>query len=57
VDAETLPVAAETFDAAVLSQLPAVVWATDRELRFTASTGRALASLGLDVGEAVGRSL
>jgi PAS domain S-box-containing protein len=57
VDAETVPVATEPLDAAVLSQLPAVVWATDRDLRFTASTGRALVSLGLDVGQAVGRTL
>ncbi|MGZ4137841.1 MAG: PAS domain-containing protein, partial [Actinomycetota bacterium] len=57
MDAETLSVAAEALGASALAQLPAVVWAIDREMRFTASTGRALTALGLNAGEAVGRTL
>jgi len=43
--------------AEILAQLPAVVWAVDPDLRFTASTGRALAALGLEPGEVIGRTL
>ncbi len=38
-------------------QLPAVIWTTDRALRFTSSFGRGLAELGLRPGQLVGRSL
>jgi PAS domain S-box-containing protein len=38
-------------------QVPAVVWSTDRDLRFTSSTGAALRTLGLSPGQAVGASL
>src|SRR5687767_13388965 len=34
----------------VLDQIPALVWTTDRELRFTSALGAALVSLGLDSG-------
>ncbi len=37
--------------------VPGVIWTADRELRFTASLGRALTELGLGAGEVVGRSL
>lgn len=40
-----------------LSQVPVVVWTTDRELRFTSSRGKALAGLGLEPGQAVGMTL
>ncbi len=38
-------------------QVPAVVWSTDAELRFTSSAGAALRSLGLLPDQVVGRSL
>jgi PAS domain S-box-containing protein len=57
VDAETLPVAAEALDSRALEQLPAIVWALDRDMRFTAATGRALTALGVSAGEVVGRTL
>jgi PAS domain S-box-containing protein len=57
VDARTLPLEGRDLREAVLAQLPAVVWATDADLRFTASTGRALAALGFGVGEVVGRTI
>jgi PAS domain S-box-containing protein len=38
----------------VVEQMPAIMWSTDRDLRFTSSTGAALASLGLAPGQAVG---
>ena len=41
----------------ILAQLPAVVWAVDHRLRFTASTGAALAALGLGSDQVVGRTL
>ncbi len=40
---------------AVVNGAPVVLWATDREGRFTLSEGRGLASLGLRPGEVVGR--
>jgi PAS domain S-box-containing protein len=57
VDAETLPVAAEALGSSALEQLPAVVWALDRDTRFTAATGRALTALGVSADEVVGRTL
>jgi diguanylate cyclase (GGDEF)-like protein/PAS domain S-box-containing protein len=42
---------------AVVNCAPVVLWATDREGRFTLSEGRGLASLGLRPGEVVGRSI
>jgi len=41
----------------LLEQLPAIVWATDRELRFVYSRGAGLAALGLGADEVVGLSL
>ena len=41
----------------MLEQLPAVVWTTDTELRFTSSVGAALLDLGLKPGDAVGMTL
>ncbi|REK22964.1 MAG: PAS domain S-box protein [Planctomycetota bacterium] len=41
----------------VLSQLPAILWTMDAEWRFTSSRGRALAGLGLQQNEVVGRTL
>ena len=38
-------------------QLPAIVWTTDRELRFQASLGGGLAALGLKPGDQTGVSL
>ncbi|MFM9960342.1 MAG: PAS domain S-box protein [Planctomycetaceae bacterium] len=37
-----------------LEQMPAAVWATDRDLRFTSSTGAALKELGLQPGQVEG---
>ncbi|HWM89569.1 MAG TPA: EAL domain-containing protein [Thermoanaerobaculia bacterium] len=41
----------------VLEQIPALVWTTDRELRFTSALGAALLPLGLDSGRLAGRNL
>jgi PAS domain S-box-containing protein len=41
----------------LLEQVPAILWTTDRELRFTSSAGSGLATLDLDPGEVVGMSL
>lgn len=41
----------------MLEQVPAVLWTTDRELRFTSSVGAALEALGLRPGDVVGLSL
>jgi PAS domain S-box-containing protein len=41
----------------LIEQLPAVLWTTDRDLRFTSSVGAGLARLGLKPQEVVGRSL
>jgi len=41
----------------LLEQLPAVTWTVDADLRFTSSSGAALAALGLRQGEVVGKSL
>jgi PAS domain S-box-containing protein len=38
-------------------QVPAVLWSTDRDLRFTSSTGTGLAALGLQANEVVGTTL
>ncbi len=38
----------------LLEQLPAIVWATDRDLRFVYSRGAGLAALGLGADEVVG---
>lgn len=38
-------------------QIPAVLWATDANLRFTLSTGSALKGLGLEPGQVVGLNL
>jgi PAS domain S-box-containing protein len=41
----------------MLDQIPAVVWTTDTELRFTSSLATGLRSLGLEPNEVVGLSL
>jgi PAS domain S-box-containing protein len=41
----------------LVNQMPAVLWSTDRELRFTLSLGARLQALGLQPNEVVGRSL
>lgn len=41
----------------VVEQMPAVLWSTDAELRFTSSTGAGLGALGLRPGQVVGMSL
>jgi diguanylate cyclase (GGDEF)-like protein/PAS domain S-box-containing protein len=41
----------------ILEQLPAIVWTTDRELRFTSALGANLASLGLAPETLAGRHL
>jgi PAS domain S-box-containing protein len=56
----TLERAGEGVGAAAVeawSQLPAIVWATDRDLRFTECTGATLSALGVGAGEVVGRTL
>jgi len=40
-----------------VEQLPAVIWTTDRDLRFTSSQGAGLARLGLRPNQVVGHSL
>jgi PAS domain S-box-containing protein len=57
MDGGTWPLPTDGPGDVVLAQLPAIVWATDAELRFTASVGRGLAEIGLRAGEAVGRSI
>jgi diguanylate cyclase (GGDEF)-like protein/PAS domain S-box-containing protein len=41
----------------LLDQIPALLWTTDRDLRFTEGLGRGLTGLGLAPGEARGMSL
>jgi len=41
----------------MVEQLPAVLWTTDRDLKFTSSVGAGLAGLGLKPNEVVGKSL
>ncbi len=41
----------------LLDQLPVVLWAVDRDLRFTMSEGNGLRSLGLQPGQVVGLTL
>jgi PAS domain S-box-containing protein len=41
----------EAIQRLILDRLPAVVWATDRDLRFTFSAGGGLSSLGLGSGQ------
>lgn len=41
----------------MVEQLPAVLWTTDRDLKFTSSVGAGLAGLGLEANEVVGTSL
>ncbi len=55
--AETVLIESEARARLLMDQLPAVLWATDLDLRFTSSEGSGLAALGLRPGEAVGRTL
>jgi PAS domain S-box-containing protein len=41
----------------IIDQMPAVLWSTDRELRFTSSSGKGLEALGRAPDEVVGQSL
>jgi PAS domain S-box-containing protein len=41
----------------ISEQMPAVLWSTDRELRFVSSTGAALRALGTRPHEAIGQTL
>lgn len=41
----------------IVGQMPAVLWSTDRDLRFTSSTGAGLAYMGRRSGESVGVTL
>ena len=41
----------------LLEKAPVVLWATDRDLRITASVGAGLVAFGLQPGQAVGTSL
>jgi PAS domain S-box-containing protein len=41
----------------ILSQLPAITWTVDRDLRFTSSLGAGLSALGLHENELRGRTL
>ena len=41
----------------LLAQLPALLWTTDRELRYTSTDGSALATIGLQPGAGVGTTL
>jgi PAS domain S-box len=41
----------------ILSQLPAIIWTVDRDLRFTSSLGAGLSALGLHENELRGRTL
>src|SRR5262245_57562828 len=41
----------------LVEQMPAVMWSTDPQLRFTSSVGGGLADLGLAPGQVVGTSL
>jgi PAS domain S-box-containing protein len=41
----------------MLERVPALVWSTDRELRFTSSSGAGLVGLGLRPGQLVGKTL
>ncbi|MCX7925476.1 MAG: ATP-binding protein [Fimbriimonadales bacterium] len=41
----------------ILSQLPAIMWTVDRELRFTSSLGAGLSALGLQENQVIGVSL
>jgi len=56
-DAEKMLQESETRLRAMLEQIPAVVWTTSEELRFTSSLGAGLVNLGLDPGQVVGMSL
>ena len=41
----------------IIDQMPAVLWSTDRELRFTSSSGKGLAAIGGEPNKVVGQSL
>jgi hypothetical protein len=61
----TIPSDGSSFDSYVLEnpprtlveQLPATMWTTDRELRFTSFVGRGVTRLGLGPNQVVGTSL
>ena len=41
----------------LVEQMPAILWTTDRELRFTSTLGAGLQGLGMQPGEVVGKTL
>ena len=41
----------------LVSQMPAILWSTDRDLRFTSSVGAGLAHIALTANEVVGKTL
>ncbi|MGH7214066.1 MAG: HWE histidine kinase domain-containing protein, partial [Tepidisphaeraceae bacterium] len=55
----TSPILPETDERLrlVLGQMPAILWTTDLEMRFTSSTGAGLTKLGLVPNQVVGQSL
>ena len=55
--AETLLRASEERVRAVVSNAPIILWAADREGRFTLCEGHGLKGLGIESGDAVGRSV
>jgi PAS domain S-box-containing protein len=57
VDRSTVSFGGEALRDLAIAQLPAIVWTTDADLRFTASAGGGLGTLALAAGEVVGRTL
>lgn len=54
---EDEPGKSEAWQRLLTEQLPALVWTTDRDLKFTSSTGRGLKALGLEPNEVVQSAL
>jgi diguanylate cyclase (GGDEF)-like protein/PAS domain S-box-containing protein len=57
IEAQESIKAAESRLALLVRQLPALMWATDRDMRITWTDGKALEHFGLEPGEAVGKTL
>jgi PAS domain S-box-containing protein len=55
--AEEAPRASEEQLRLITNQVPAILWTTDTELKFTSSTGAGLDALGLKTDQVVGMSL
>lgn len=56
-DAERAAATTEQRLRLILSQLPAIMWTVDRDLRFTSSLGAGLAALGLQENQLIGVSV